>query len=335
MENETFRELFENASEQAIRVFAENLHHLLMQPPLTGQVVLGWDPGYRNGCKLAVVDATGRVLDTAVVYPTQPFNKIAETKRKVTDLLKKHKVTVISIGNGTASRESEKIVAELIAESGLPVQYAIVSEAGASVYSASKLASEEFPEYDVNLRSAVSIARRLQDPLAELVKIDPKAIGIGQYQHDMPPGPAGCRPGWRGGKLRQLGGRRSQYRLALSAGGTSPASMPPLPKILWPTGKKTAALLPVPSCLRCRSLAKSLRAVRRLPAHLRRQKPAGCHRRPSESYPIAEQLLTPCGCALTDIGTESCGSCPPLRRRWAIKRWRSSFPPANRPSGIS
>ena len=187
MENETFRELFENASEQAIRVFAENLHHLLMQPPLTGQVVLGWDPGYRNGCKLAVVDATGRVLDTAVVYPTQPFNKIAETKRKVTDLLRKHKVTVISIGNGTASRESEKIVAELIAESGLPVQYAIVSEAGASVYSASKLASEEFPEYDVNLRSAVSIARRLQDPLAELVKIDPKAIGIGQYQHDMPP----------------------------------------------------------------------------------------------------------------------------------------------------
>ena len=186
MENETFRELFENASEQAIRVFAENLHHLLMQPPLTGQAVLGWDPGYRNGCKLAVVDATGRVLDTAVVYPTQPFNKIAETKRKVTDLLKKHKVTVISIGNGTASRESEKIVAELIAESGLPVQYAIVSEAGASVYSASKLASEEFPEYDVNLRSAVSIARRLQDPLAELVKIDPKAIGVGQYQHDCP-----------------------------------------------------------------------------------------------------------------------------------------------------
>ena len=185
MENETFRELFENASEQAIRVFAENLHHLLMQPPLTGQVVLGWDPGYRNGCKLAVVDATGRVLDTAVVYPTQPFNKIAETKRKVTDLLKKHKVTVISIGNGTASRESEKIVAELIAESGLPVQYAIVSEAGASVYSASKLASEEFPEYDVNLRSAVSIARRLQDPLAELAKIDPKAIGVGQYQHDV------------------------------------------------------------------------------------------------------------------------------------------------------
>ena len=186
MENETFRELFETASEQAIRVFAENLHHLLMQPPLTGQVVLGWDPGYRNGCKLAVVDATGRVLDTAVVYPTQPYNRVAEAKRLVTALLKKHRVTVISIGNGTASRESEKIVAELIAESGLPVQYAIVSEAGASVYSASRLASEEFPEYDVNLRSAVSIARRLQDPLAELVKIDPKAIGVGQYQHDCP-----------------------------------------------------------------------------------------------------------------------------------------------------
>ena len=180
MENETFRELFENASEQAIRVFAENLHHLLMQPPLTGQVVLGWDPGYRNGCKLAVVDATGRVLDTAVVYPTQPFNKIAETKRKVTDLLKKHKVTVISIGNGTASRESEKIVAELIAESGLPVQYAIVSEAGASVYSASKLASEEYPDLDVTTRGAMSLGRRLQDPLAELVKIPPQAIGVGQ-----------------------------------------------------------------------------------------------------------------------------------------------------------
>lgn len=187
MENETRRELYEEASEQAIRVFSDNLQHLLMQPPIKGHVVLGWDPGYRNGCKLAVVDATGRVLDTAVVYPTQPYNKVEETKRKVTALLKKHKVSVISVGNGTASRESEQLIAEMIAESGLPVQYVIVSEAGASVYSASKLASEEFPDYDVNLRSAVSIARRLQDPLAELVKIDPKAIGIGQYQHDMPP----------------------------------------------------------------------------------------------------------------------------------------------------
>ncbi len=191
MENETFASLFEAASEQAIKVFAENLHHLLMQPPVKDRVVLGLDPGYRNGCKLAVVDGTGKVLDTAVIYPTQPYNRVEEAKRKLTALIKKHQVTVIAIGNGTASRESEQLVAELIRELGPDhqpgVSYMVVSEAGASVYSASKLASQEFPQFDVNLRSAVSIARRLQDPLAELVKIDPKAIGIGQYQHDMPP----------------------------------------------------------------------------------------------------------------------------------------------------
>ena len=191
MENETFSTLFEAASEQAIKVFGENLHHLLMQPPVKDRVVLGLDPGYRNGCKLAVVDGTGKVLDTAVIYPTQPYNRVEEAKRKLTALIRKHKVTVISIGNGTASRESEGLVAELIRELGPQHQpalsYMVVSEAGASVYSASKLASEEFPQFDVNLRSAVSIARRLQDPLAELVKIDPKAIGVGQYQHDMPP----------------------------------------------------------------------------------------------------------------------------------------------------
>ena len=191
MENETFSTLFEAASEQAIKVFGENLHHLLMQPPVKDRVVLGLDPGYRNGCKIAVVDGTGKVLDTAVVYPTQPYNRVEEAKRKLTALIKKHQVTVVSIGNGTASRESEQLTAELIRELGPDyrpaVSYVVVSEAGASVYSASKLASEEFPQFDVNLRSAVSIARRLQDPLAELVKIDPKAIGIGQYQHDMPP----------------------------------------------------------------------------------------------------------------------------------------------------
>ena len=191
MENETFSSLFETASEQAIKVFGENLHHLLMQPPVKDRVVLGLDPGYRNGCKLAVVDGSGKVLDTAVIYPTQPYNRVAEAKRKLTDLIRSHQVTVISIGNGTASRESEQLVAELIRELGPDwqpaVSYLVVSEAGASVYSASKLASEEFPQFDVNLRRAVSIARRLQDPLAELVKIDPKAIGIGQYQHDMPP----------------------------------------------------------------------------------------------------------------------------------------------------
>ncbi len=172
-------------------MFGENLHHLLMQPPVKDQVVLGLDPGYRNGCKIAVVDGTGRVLDTTVVYPTQPYNRVEESKKKLAALIKKHRVTVVSIGNGTASRESEQLVAELIRELGPDhrpaVSYMVVSEAGASVYSASKLASEEFPQFDVNLRSAVSIARRLQDPLAELVKIDPKAIGIGQYQHDMPP----------------------------------------------------------------------------------------------------------------------------------------------------
>jgi len=187
LENELMNSLFETASEQAIKVFALNLGHLLMQPPVKGRVVLGLDPAYRTGCKIAVVDATGKVLDTAVVYPTPPQKKVAEAKAKLAGLIRRHGVTVISIGNGTASRESEAFVAELIRELKLPLSYMIVSEAGASVYSASKLAADEFPEYDVSLRSAVSIARRLQDPLAELVKIDPKAIGIGQYQHDMPP----------------------------------------------------------------------------------------------------------------------------------------------------
>ena len=186
LERETFSTLFEQASEQAIKVFAENLHHLLMQPPVRNRVVLGLDPAYRTGCKIAVVDGTGKVLDTTVVYPTPPQKKTEEAKAVLTRLIRKHGVSVISIGNGTASRESEQFVAELIRELGGDLSYMVVSEAGASVYSASKLASEEFPQFDVSLRSAVSIARRLQDPLAELVKIDPKAIGIGQYQHDMP-----------------------------------------------------------------------------------------------------------------------------------------------------
>lgn len=187
LENEVLSSLFEAASEQAIKVFALNLGNLLMQPPVKDRVVLGLDPAYRTGCKIAVVDPTGRVLDTTVIYPTPPQNKIEEAKKKLTELIRKHGVNVISIGNGTASRESELFVAELIRELGMELSYMVVSEAGASVYSASKLAAQEFPEYDVSLRSAVSIARRLQDPLAELVKIDPKAIGIGQYQHDMPP----------------------------------------------------------------------------------------------------------------------------------------------------
>ena len=186
LEREMRSTLTENAAEQAIKVFALNLKPLLMQPPVKGRVTLGLDPAYRTGCKIAVVDATGKVLDTTVVYPTPPQNKTEEAAKKLTALIKKYGVSTISIGNGTASKESEIFVADMIKQLDVPVSYMVVSEAGASVYSASKLAAEEFPQFDVSLRSAVSIARRLQDPLAELVKIDPKAIGVGQYQHDMP-----------------------------------------------------------------------------------------------------------------------------------------------------
>lgn len=187
LEREIRSELTEKAAEAAIKVFASNLRQLIMQPPVKNSVALGLDPGYRTGCKLAVVDGTGKVLDTGVAYiTTGEKHKIEQGKVLVKNLIQKHGVTIIAIGNGTASRESESFVAELIKEIPHKVSYAVVSEAGASVYSASKLAAEEFPEYDVSLRSAVSIARRLQDPLAELVKIDPKAIGVGQYQHDMP-----------------------------------------------------------------------------------------------------------------------------------------------------
>ena len=186
MERETRNSLTDTASEGAIKMFGLNLKPLLMQPPVKGKVTMGLDPGYRNGCKVAVVDGTGKVLDTTVVYPTFSENKKNEAIRNLSALIKKDKVEHIAIGNGTASRETEQMTVEMIEQLGGTVSYAIVNEAGASVYSASKLAAEEFPDYDVNLRSAVSIARRLQDPLAELVKIDPMAIGVGQYQHDMP-----------------------------------------------------------------------------------------------------------------------------------------------------
>ena len=186
LSRELRKELTDQANEQAIATFALNLRPLLMQPPIKNQVVLGFDPAYRTGCKLAVVDETGAVLDTAVIYPTPPHNEIEDAKETLRQLCDKHHITCVAIGNGTASRESEQFVTDFIRESGLPITYMVVSEAGASVYSASKLGAEEFPEFDVSLRSAVSIARRLQDPLAELVKIDPKSIGVGQYQHDMP-----------------------------------------------------------------------------------------------------------------------------------------------------
>lgn len=185
IERDIRNELTEHAATEAIKVFGKNLTQLLMQPPIAGQVVLGWDPAFRTGCKLAVVDATGKVLDTVVIYPTAPQNKVEESKKIVKELIKKYGITLISIGNGTASRESEQIVIEMLKEIKEPVQYVITNEAGASVYSASKLATEEFPNFDVGQRSAASIARRVQDPLAELVKIEPKAIGVGQYQHDM------------------------------------------------------------------------------------------------------------------------------------------------------
>lgn len=191
IEREIRNELTEKAEDGAIKVFGKNLEQLLMQPPIEGQVVLGWDPAFRTGCKLAIVDETGKVLDTLVVYPTEPQNKVEETKKAVKKLIEKYGITLISVGNGTASRESEKIIVDMLKEvnekleASKKVQYVITNEAGASVYSASKAATEEFPNFDVGQRSATSIARRVQDPLAELVKIDPKSIGVGQYQHDM------------------------------------------------------------------------------------------------------------------------------------------------------
>lgn len=185
IEREIRNDLTEKAEDGAINVFGKNLEQLLLQPPIAGKVVLGWDPAFRTGCKLAVVDATGKVLDTKVIFPTAPQNRVEESKAELKKLIKKYNVDLISVGNGTASRESEQVIVELLKELDHPVQYVIVNEAGASVYSASKLATEEFPNFDVGQRSAASIARRLQDPLAELVKIDPKSIGVGQYQHDM------------------------------------------------------------------------------------------------------------------------------------------------------
>ncbi len=185
IEREVRNALTEKAEDGAIAVFGKNLEQLLLQPPIAGKVVLGWDPAFRTGCKLAVVDPTGKVLDTKVIYPTAPQNKVEEAKAQLKRLISQYKVDLISVGNGTASRESEQVIVELLKELDRPVQYVIVNEAGASVYSASKLATEEFPNFDVGQRSAASIARRLQDPLAELVKIDPKSIGVGQYQHDM------------------------------------------------------------------------------------------------------------------------------------------------------
>lgn len=185
VEREIRREVSEKAEEQAIHIFSENLRNLLLQPPLKDRVILGMDPAYRTGCKLAVIDATGKLLEVAVIYPTKPWSKVDESRKKVKELINKHSIDLIAIGNGTASRETEQFTADFLRDSGLEVPFLIVNEAGASVYSASKLAKEEFPDLQVEERSAASIARRVQDPLAELVKIDPKSVGVGQYQHDV------------------------------------------------------------------------------------------------------------------------------------------------------
>ena len=222
LERELRASLTEMANTGAIHNFALNLRPLLLQPPVKDQVTMGLDPGYRNGCKVAVVDGTGKVLDTTVVYPTLSQAKREAAITALGALIRRHEVQCIAIGNGTASRETEEMTSELIARYPGPA-YMVVSEAGASVYSASKLAAEEFPQFDVNLRSAVSIARRLQDPLAELVKIDPRAIGVGQYQHDLPQKRAKPSAGRRRGGLRQRRGRGPQYGLctAAAAGGRS------------------------------------------------------------------------------------------------------------------
>ena len=310
IEREIRNEMTERAEEGAIKVFGKNLEQLLMQPPIVGRVVLGWDPAFRTGCKLAVVDETGKVLDTVVIYPTAPQNKVEEAKKVLKKLIEKYNISLISVGNGTASRESEQVIVELLKEIPQHVQYIIVNEAGASVYSASKLAAEEFPQFDVNLRSAVSIARRLQDPLAELVKIDPKAIGVGQYQHDMPEKELDSALGAvvescvnavgvdvntaSQPLLRQVSGLNVTtaknivlYREENGA-FTSRAQLKKVPKLGPKAFEQAAGFLRVPES------GKVLDNT-------------GVH---PESYKAAEQMLTLCGLKLSDVGTEKLKELP-------------------------
>lgn len=310
LEREVRSNLSEEAAEGAIQVFGENLRQLLLQPPIKGKVALGMDPGYRMGCKLAVVDETGKVLDTAVVYPVPEFKKVEQAKAKVKDLIRRHHVQIIAIGNGTAGKETEIFAAEVIRELGGGVQYMVVSETGASVYSASKLAAEEFPQFDVNLRSAVSIARRLQDPLAELVKIDPKAVGVGQYQHDMP-----------------------QKRLNETLDGVvedcvnsvgvdlNTASAPLLARVAGlsaSTAKNVVAWREENGAFASRAQLKKVKGLGpkafeqcagflRIPGAKKALDGTAVH---PESYPAAEKLLSLCGFADKDIGTEAIQALP-------------------------
>lgn len=310
LEREVRSNLSDEAAEGAIQVFGENLRQLLLQPPIKGKVALGMDPGYRMGCKLAVVDETGKVLDTAVVYPVPEFKKVEQAKAKVKDLIRRHHVQIIAIGNGTAGKETEIFAAEVIRELGSGVQYMVVSEAGASVYSASKLAAEEFPQFDVNLRSAVSIARRLQDPLAELVKIDPKAVGVGQYQHDMP-----------------------QKRLNETLDGVvedcvnsvgvdlNTASAPLLARVAGlstSTAKNVVVWREENGAFASRAQLKKVKGLGpkafeqcagflRIPGAKKALDGTAVH---PESYPAAEKLLSLCGFADKDIGTEAIQALP-------------------------
>ncbi|MEG0911058.1 MAG: Tex family protein [Ruthenibacterium sp.] len=303
MEREIRTELSDKACEGAIRLFSKNLEQLLLQPPIKGKVALGLDPGYRMGCKTAVVDATGKVLDTAVVFPTPEFKRVDEAKRIVKALIQKHKVEIIAIGNGTASKETEIFAAEVISELGLPVSYMVVSEAGASVYSASKLAAEEFPEYDVNLRSAISIARRLQDPLAELVKIDPKAVGVGQYQHDMPAAQlSGALDGVVEYCVNTVGVdlNTASAPLLSRVAGVSAATAKNIVKKREEAGafKSRKELLKVPKL--GPKAFEQCAGFLRVPGAKNPLDATAVH---PESYAAAEKLLQLCGFALADIGT--------------------------------
>ena len=311
LEREARADLTERAGEGAIKVFGQNLRQLLLQPPIRGKVALGLDPGYRMGCKVAAVDATGRVLDTAVIFPVPEFKRMEEAARITKTLIKKHGVQVVAIGNGTAGRETElfavDVLRELAAE-GAQIEYMVVNEAGASVYSASKLAAAEFPQYDVNLRSAISIARRLQDPLAELVKIDPKAVGVGQYQHDMPPARLAAElDGVVEDCVNTVGVELNTASAPLleRVAGLSAATAKNIVARREENGPFSTRkeLLKVPKLgpkafEQCAGFLRVAEAKNKLDT-------TAVH---PESYAAAEQLLTLCGFSLKDIGTDAIAS---------------------------
>ena len=319
LENELRTALTDMAAEGAIKVFGDNLRQLLLQPPIRGKVVMGLDPGYRMGCKVAVVDATGKVLDTNVVYPVPEFKRVAQAKTIIKGMILKNGVELLAIGNGTAGHETEEFAAEVIkelaAEKGLHLQYMVVSEAGASVYSASKLAAEEFPQFDVNLRSAVSIARRLQDPLAELVKIDPKAVGVGQYQHDMP-------------QKRLNETLDGVVESCVNSVGVdlNTASAPLLARVAGvtkATAKNIVARREEEGAFTSRAQLKKVKGLGpkafeqcagflRLPEAKNRLDATAVH---PESYPAAKALLEACGYSTADIGTPALASLPEQVKR--------------------